>query len=666
MFLNKINIENFRQYRDVNIEFAKEENKNITVIQGNNGTGKTTLLNAISWCLYGKEIHDYGDKSSMSICNNKSIYLSSEGDKVPVKVKIEFFDDKNFLIFERSQIFLKREGKAIRNKDGGSKLKVFSKDENDYKQEADEYIIDRKIPKEIEEYFFFDGAMLGNYFQEKSSSKIKETVFEISQLNLLENMKNNFKKVIGRYNEKLGEIEPDLGEASSNISKYEELIQKKEKELEDAKFKVDRAKDKKSNIENELIDLNSDDVTEIVKQNQKIEKDLEKLKKSKTKFEKERKDFILENYPIILSYNLFKEFLEKVESSRRKKYIPPEFTKNFIKDLLKENKCICGIDLETHEESRRVLEEILQKTPGITDNAEHVTRASSKVETLILESNTFCKNLKEINEVLNECKTEYDSQSDQKKKNDIKLKFNPIEKIKGLQQDKEDQEKIIENLTKKIGSLEGDGENKGIIEQYNTEKIIWEKKKNKEDQLTMESKKINNKIDFVNQSIISIEKIYDDFAQKLHENIEQLTKEKFLKLQWKEDEFVDIKLNHDYTVSIENSLGDYESPGDLSDGEKLCLGLCFMSALHNISGYILPIIMDTPLGNLDVDIRQNIAKFLPEFIGEKQAVLLVTGTEYTDDFRNIIFDNIGKEYTIEWEGGKAKGKGKESKVILNG
>ena len=30
-------------------------NKNITIVKGNNEVGKTTIMNAITWCLYGKE-----------------------------------------------------------------------------------------------------------------------------------------------------------------------------------------------------------------------------------------------------------------------------------------------------------------------------------------------------------------------------------------------------------------------------------------------------------------------------------------------------------------------------------------------------------------------------------------------------------------------------------
>ena len=47
MILNKVSIQNYRQYRDVVIDFAKDDGKHFTIIKGNNGTGKTTLLNLI-------------------------------------------------------------------------------------------------------------------------------------------------------------------------------------------------------------------------------------------------------------------------------------------------------------------------------------------------------------------------------------------------------------------------------------------------------------------------------------------------------------------------------------------------------------------------------------------------------------------------------------------
>ena len=53
--IKNIELKNFRPYEDVMIEFSQDKNKSFTVIEGNNSTGKTSLINAMFWCLYGKE-----------------------------------------------------------------------------------------------------------------------------------------------------------------------------------------------------------------------------------------------------------------------------------------------------------------------------------------------------------------------------------------------------------------------------------------------------------------------------------------------------------------------------------------------------------------------------------------------------------------------------------
>ena len=113
MILDKVIINNYRQYRHAEIDFAKGNDKNFTIIQGTNGAGKTTLLNALSWCLYDEEIHDYGDDAAMDLCNNKSAFLASEGEKIEVSVQIDFTDDGKYLAFKRIRNYIKRGTKLI-------------------------------------------------------------------------------------------------------------------------------------------------------------------------------------------------------------------------------------------------------------------------------------------------------------------------------------------------------------------------------------------------------------------------------------------------------------------------------------------------------------------------------------------------------------------------
>ena len=57
MIISKIALNNYRLYQGVNeIEFKVKNGKNIYLISGENGFGKTTFLHSLIWCLYGRLI----------------------------------------------------------------------------------------------------------------------------------------------------------------------------------------------------------------------------------------------------------------------------------------------------------------------------------------------------------------------------------------------------------------------------------------------------------------------------------------------------------------------------------------------------------------------------------------------------------------------------------
>lgn len=68
MRIEQIKLYNYRLYKGLNqIVFPKDEKKNIYVIYGENGFGKTTLLQSLMWCLYGRLIIDVDDLSKTDI-----------------------------------------------------------------------------------------------------------------------------------------------------------------------------------------------------------------------------------------------------------------------------------------------------------------------------------------------------------------------------------------------------------------------------------------------------------------------------------------------------------------------------------------------------------------------------------------------------------------------
>ena len=72
MRIENIILSNYRLYKGKNkIEFAPDDSgKNIYLVSGQNGFGKTTFLQSLLWCLYGKLIADIDETLKKEIANS--------------------------------------------------------------------------------------------------------------------------------------------------------------------------------------------------------------------------------------------------------------------------------------------------------------------------------------------------------------------------------------------------------------------------------------------------------------------------------------------------------------------------------------------------------------------------------------------------------------------
>jgi len=67
----------------------------------------------------------------------------------------------------------------------------------------------------------------------------------------------------------------------------------------------------------------------------------------------------------------------------------------------------------------------------------------------------------------------------------------------------------------------------------------------------------------------------------------------------------------------------------------------------------LPFIIDTPLGRLDLDHRDNLVKkFFPD--ASHQLIILSTDTEIDNKYMNSLKPNIVRTYNLDYKDGKTK------------
>lgn len=89
MIIKEIELNNFRIYKGVNkIDLTPNGERNIIIVSGNNGFGKTTFLMSLVWCLYGRQMGNVDDLYRKEI-DEKGGYSRYIGNSLNIQARKE-------------------------------------------------------------------------------------------------------------------------------------------------------------------------------------------------------------------------------------------------------------------------------------------------------------------------------------------------------------------------------------------------------------------------------------------------------------------------------------------------------------------------------------------------------------------------------------------------
>ena len=247
MRITYIELKNFRQLKDARFEFSTDIQKNVTIIMGNNGTGKTTLAQAFSWCLYGETSFKIKEVLNKEI---ETKLESGFGTIVEVKIGIEHGDVKYEIL--REQRYQKKGNKIIQEP---TEVRLIMKRKDGTITRVKEW--DREIrkilPNELSKYFFFDGERIEKMSKEiqsgKRSNEFAEAVRGLLGLNViiaaLDHLKPRSKNsIVGRYEESYNQnSNAKVKEYTHKLNILREKIEKNEKRLIEIKDQKRNTKD---------------------------------------------------------------------------------------------------------------------------------------------------------------------------------------------------------------------------------------------------------------------------------------------------------------------------------------------------------------------------------------------------------------------------------------
>jgi len=220
-----------------------------------------------------------------------------------------------------------------------------------------------------------------------------------------------------------------------------------------------------------------------------------------------------------------------------------------------------------------------------------------------------------------------------------------IENIKFWSKDRKKFEEKYEELTKNIGCYE-------VIKRDLEEKI-----KGLKDSLDLELRKesklkdIKKKIEFCSKAMLILDKSKKIIMDEIKKEVELRTNDLFFGLIWKKDSFDKILIDQEYNLSLMHSSG-FECLGTISGGEREILTLAFTLALHHVSGFDPPIIIDRPLAMVSGISRKKIVEALSQISEKKQIVLLFTPNDYSDEISNILERISSSKYELKFKEGE--------------
>ena len=644
MHFSEIELYNFGIYKGQhNIELIDQrKKKNITLVGGMNGRGKTTILDAIFLCLYGRKAIEYivGKKEAYNKVLKDRINKSADDKTTHVKITMVMDDDEDTIISITrtwSQANSKISTDLIVEKNGI---------EDTYLSENWEYYVEELIPYGIAKFFFFDNEKISQIADDDAFDKIKDSIKSVMGVTTVETLCTHIEKIRKDKNASLKKtsapaLTKESEELSTVIEDYETKIRNLYAQRAALFPELEKTANKLEETEQSFwkkggnLGLNHDDII----------REQHELKNRESALKEQA--IALASSPATpmclckeLAVTTYNEIMSN-EKTRAVKYSYPIVSKLY-KSLLEEFKGNYSASTDSYKTLSKLVKAQLKKLEdeigseavnAITPLAksliekfisEDIARISSEAMSIVSENKKVIIALEQL---------EVHLSSSAEKNDTVKL----LNEIKELQAKKTELETEISRCDDQIHSA-----------QFEKEQF--------ERQLNKVLLKIASNADTSDDNVRIIE--YSTMIlDVMHEFVRRLQAQKvgileknitscFKFLAQKQAIITSIIIDPE---TLDITLKDYKGgvllKDQLSAGEKQMFAISILWGLALSSGYKLPVIIDTPMARLDSAHRSNfINKYLPN--ASSQVIVLSTDEEINGKYLDDIKAYVNKAYTL--------------------
>ncbi len=651
MKLTSIKLCNFRQFygKTPEILLAAGESGNTTVFHGNNGAGKTGLLNAFTWVLYEKFSAAFAQ--SEQLVNKRAIAEALPGMAVECWVEVTWEHDcKSYRAKRECRAY---KGETIESGESRLYMQIAGDDGRwALPREQPEDIIGRILPESLHQYFFFDGERIEQIVRSDKKAEIAEATKKLLGVEILSRAIRHLgevKKTLEKELEAIGDIQTKklLTKKEAVEQETERLFQRQAEIAQELSHQQTLKKD----ISNRLSELSR--AKELEERRQQLEaqqaSNREALKKSKVTL---KRAIATQAYTVLLC-EATTQFRGIVDDLRQKGELPIGIERQFVNDLLTQHRCICGGELIEDTPAYDNVSSWLDKA-GIAVVEETAIRMSAQVDEINKQAEAFWGeidteqvNINQVRQVISQIETQLDNIREQ-------LRRDPSEEIRNLQKRLDEIEAKIRELT-----LE-EGENQQKIADSKTEAENLGKQIAKHEMNEARQVLAQRRIATAQDAVERLTEVRSRMDKQFRLQLEKRVQEIFSEISF--TPYIP-KLTEKYELTLEENTAGQPTQVPASTGENQILSLSFIGGIIDRvrewsakemlmvpDTSTFPLVMDSPFGSLDEIYRRQIAKILPRLAN--QLIILVTKTQWRGEVATEMENHIGREYVLTYYSSK--------------
>jgi DNA sulfur modification protein DndD len=670
MILERLVVENFRQFRGrQEIVFSDNRSRNVTLINAENGFGKTTLLNAFRWVLHGDDGLTEDFEKPHEIINDVEARAGRDPNEIAAMVELTFKHDLERVTITRKltlaqqradhkkpllTVEVMRDGQTFNNVAGpAQKIRTI-------------------VPEGIAEFLFFNGENIDHLAMEENAAKVAEAIRVMLGLELLKTTINDLKHANVR-----GKLVKELRD---NTSEEKQALLD---EQQDGDAELSKIGDRRSQVVNEieacdrevqLIDHKLEgnrEAAELQVRRGRLQTEERELQAKRAEATRRLSRLIAEDGYTLFAQGLVVRGREIVASLRAEGKIPARVLNTFLQELLESGNCICKRCLEPGSDHRKAVENLLtiagdqefNNAVGALDNALGLidgvsSKTRENLQVLNTERLDLSAQIRRVEEELEEIHQKLGAKNDNQVQELEEARRNHLLKRDALQ-------KELGRLGEKEEALKA-----RIAEIKKAVDAIVESEE--------QARLAQRRMEAVDDCIKTLEELLAaetaELRPELNKEINRHFKDVIDKDYWCE-------LSEDFKLRARKQVvsGSTSEATDVAANTALrqSLSLAFVGSLvslaakraeiptilRGLSGAVYPVVMDSPFGSLDLSYREGVAKMLPALAN--QVVAFVSSSQYNGPVEQVFSKGglVGKRYYLVYHGPKLPAEARQQLKI---